>query len=162
MRLSYCNYRTLRRRRPHARFEEIRQGNHVHDDDREARRRPRFPRCNRSGHRFEAGTGPQAWLLQARKAALLSREQEVDLARRIESARARQDWREERRVKEQLIAANLRLVANIAGKYRDRGMLIEDLMQEGTIGLMRAVEGFDWRKGFRFSTFAVWWIRQTI
>src|ERR1700689_5346229 len=58
-------------------------------------------------------TGAQAWLWQARKAALLSREQEVDLARRIESARARQDWREERRVKEQLIAANLRLVANI-------------------------------------------------
>lgn len=107
-------------------------------------------------------TGVQAWLWQAGQTALLSQEQEVYLAQRIESAREREDWREERRIKERLIAANLRLVANIARRYNQRGLPVEDLMQEGTIGLMRAVERFDWRKGHRFSTYAVWWIRQSI
>ncbi len=107
-------------------------------------------------------TGVQAWLWQAGQTALLTPEQEIDLARRVENARERKDFREERRIKERLIAANLRLVASVARKYNQRGMPIEDLMQEGTLGLIKAVDRFDWRKGHRFSTYAVWWIRQAI
>ncbi len=104
----------------------------------------------------------QAWLRRAGKVSLLTHEQEIALSRRIEVARARGNELDERRAKEALILANLRLVASVARRYLGHGMPIEDLMQEGTIGLMRAVERFNYRKGYRFSTYAIWWIRRAI
>jgi RNA polymerase primary sigma factor len=85
---------------------------------------------------------------------LLTAEQEVDLARRIEAG-------EEEALRE-FTLSNLRLVVNIAKRYVGRGLPLIDLIQEGNIGLMRAVQKFDWRRGFKFSTYATWWIRQGI
>lgn len=104
----------------------------------------------------------QAWLRRAGKIALLNHEQEINLAQRIERARLLNDELQERQAKEQLVMANLRLVASVARRYLGHGMPIEDLMQEGTIGLMRAVDRFNYRKGYRFSTYAIWWIRRSI
>ena len=104
----------------------------------------------------------QAWLRRAGKVSLLTHEQEIALARGIEIAHARHNELDEQRAKETLILANLRLVASVARRYLGHGMPIEDLMQEGTIGLMRAVERFNYRKGYRFSTYAIWWIRRAI
>ncbi len=75
-----------------------------------------------------------------------------------EAARAERDLRQ---AKDELIRANLRLVVHLARKYRNRGLMLGDLIQEGNIGLMRAVEKFDWRRGFKFATYATWWIRQS-
>ena len=83
---------------------------------------------------------------------LLTAAEEVALAKRIE--------RGDREAKERMINSNLRLVVHIAKRYRGRGVSFGDLIQEGVIGLNRAVEKFDWRKGFKFSTYATWWIRQ--
>ena len=80
--------------------------------------------------------------------------QEVELAKRIE--------RGDMEAKERMIQSNLRLVVSIAKNYRNQGLPFLDLIQEGTLGLIRAVEKFDWRRGFKFSTYATWWIRQAI
>ncbi|MDQ7829511.1 MAG: RNA polymerase sigma factor RpoD [Armatimonadota bacterium] len=94
------------------------------------------------------------YLKEIGKVPLLTPEQEVDLAQRMEKG--------DEEAKRRLIEANLRLVVSIAKKYVGRGMLFLDLIQEGNLGLIRAVEKFDWRKGFKFSTYATWWIRQAI
>jgi RNA polymerase primary sigma factor len=94
------------------------------------------------------------YLKEIGKVALLSSADEVKLAKRME--------RGDEDAKRRLIEANLRLVVSIAKKYVGRGMLFLDLIQEGNLGLIRAVEKFDWRKGYKFSTYATWWIRQAI
>src|SRR3954447_16649335 len=96
----------------------------------------------------------RAYLREIVKVPLLTAEQEVSLAKRIERGDAA--------ARRQLIEANLRLVVSIAKRYVGRGMLFLDLIQEGNLGLMRAVEKFDWRRGYKFSTYATWWIRQAI
>jgi RNA polymerase primary sigma factor len=88
------------------------------------------------------------------KYPLLSAEAQVELAKRIEQG--------DEEARERMIGSNLRLVVHWARRYQGRGVDLVDLVQEGTFGLMRAVEKFDWRKGFRFSTYATWWIRQAL
>jgi RNA polymerase primary sigma factor len=122
------------------------------------------------------------YLKQIGKVPLLNAEQEVELAKRIEAglfaeeklAEAGQslssdlridlEWIAEdgRRAKDHLLEANLRLVVSLAKRYTGRGMLFLDLIQEGNLGLIRAVEKFDYTKGYKFSTYATWWIRQAI
>ena len=94
------------------------------------------------------------YLKEIGKVPLLNSADEIKLAKRME--------RGEEEAKRRLIEANLRLVVSIAKKYVGRGMLFLDLIQEGNLGLIRAVEKFDWRKGYKFSTYATWWIRQAI
>lgn len=122
------------------------------------------------------------YLKQIGRVNLLNAEQEVDLSERIEAGLYAQhlldtesdkmDFRRRRelkwaandgkRAKDHLLEANLRLVVSLAKRYTGRGMLFLDLIQEGNLGLIRAVEKFDWKKGFKFSTYATWWIRQAI
>jgi RNA polymerase primary sigma factor len=122
------------------------------------------------------------YLKQIGKVPLLNAEQEVELAKRIEAGlfaeeklaqtshalppgqRIDMDWIAEdgRRAKNHLLEANLRLVVSLAKRYTGRGMLFLDLIQEGNLGLIRAVEKFDYTKGYKFSTYATWWIRQAI
>lgn len=89
--------------------------------------------------------------------SLLTREGEVELARQVK--RGGQEGREARRM---LVELNQGLVIDVAKQYRDRGLSLADLVQEGNLGLLRAVDRFDYRLGFRFSTYAVWWIRQLV
>ncbi|MCH8275417.1 MAG: sigma-70 family RNA polymerase sigma factor [Armatimonadetes bacterium] len=96
----------------------------------------------------------EMWMRQTRRAQLLTPEQEVSLARRVQAR--------DEQAKRILTESNLRLVVSIAKKYNARGIPLADLIQEGNLGLIRAVEKFDWRKGFRFSTYATWWIRRAI
>jgi RNA polymerase primary sigma factor len=96
----------------------------------------------------------QLFLKDISKVSLLTASQEVELAKRIE--------RGDRRAKEDMVEANLRLVVSIAKRYRKQGLPFLDLIQEGTIGLVRAVEKFDHSRGFKFSTYATWWIRQAV
>src|SRR5688572_20017092 len=98
--------------------------------------------------------GLQVFLRDIGRVPLLTARQEIDLAKRIE--------RGDLAAKERLVEANLRLVVHIAKRYRDQGLPFMDLIQEGTLGLVRAAEKFDHRKGFKFSTYATWWIRQAI
>ena len=128
----------------------------------------------------------RAYLKQIGKVALLNAEEEVDLAKRIEAglysrraaATGRRGEREAgnadqvvtwvgscrdgERAKNHLLEANLRLVVSLAKRYTGRGMAFLDLIQEGNLGLIRAVEKFDYTKGYKFSTYATWWIRQAI
>jgi RNA polymerase primary sigma factor len=96
----------------------------------------------------------QLFLREAGRHPLLTAAQEVELAKRIE--------RGDRQAKQQMIQSNLRLVVSIAKHYRNQGLPFLDLIQEGTLGLIRATEKFDWRRGFKFSTYATWWIRQAV
>ena len=93
----------------------------------------------------------QLFLKDIGKVPLLTAAQEVELAKRIE--------RGEHAAKQAMVEPNLRLVVSIAKRYRNQGLPFLDLIQEGTIGLVRAAEKFDWRKGYKFSTYATWWIR---
>jgi RNA polymerase primary sigma factor len=94
------------------------------------------------------------YLKEIGKVPLLSGDEEIDLAKRMEDG--------DEYAKQKLCEANLRLVVSIAKRYVGRGMLFLDLIQEGNLGLIKAVEKFDWRKGYKFSTYATWWIRQAI
>ena len=96
----------------------------------------------------------QLFLNEAGRWPLLTKEEEVELAKRIE--------RGDVAAKERMINSNLRLVVSIAKKYQGHELSLLDLIQEGIIGLIRAVEKFDWRRGFKFSTYATWWIRQAV
>ena len=125
------------------------------------------------------------YLKEIEKVRLLTAAEEAKLAKRIEAGagagvmleRARSgdvelDCNERERLerivqagsdaKQRMFEANLRLVVSIARRYKNRGMAFEDLVQEGSIGLMKAIEKFEWRHGFKFSSFATWWIRQAI
>jgi RNA polymerase primary sigma factor len=97
------------------------------------------------------------YLREIGRIPLLSADQEIDLARRIEAGGA-----DGAIAKRKLVQANLRLVVSIAKKYVGRGMLFLDLIQEGNLGLIRAAEKFDYERGYKFSTYATWWIRQAI
>jgi RNA polymerase primary sigma factor len=96
----------------------------------------------------------QLFLKDIGKVPLLTAAEEIELAKKIE--------RGDHQAKQAMVEANLRLVVSIAKRYRNQGLPFLDLIQEGTIGLVRAAEKFDWRKGFKFSTYATWWIRQAV
>src|SRR3954451_11335481 len=100
------------------------------------------------------GDALQAFLNRIGTYRLLRPEEELELARRIESG--------DLAAKDRMVCANLRLVVSVARQYAGPGLPFLDLVQEGMLGLIRAVEKFDWRRGFRFSTYATWWIRQPV
>src|SRR5919106_2507589 len=137
--------------------------------------------------RLRAGDEPvttddvRLYLEAAAREPLLTKEEEVELAMaidrgkeaedrlragRLRSSRsirkAEEEVREARKARQRFILANLRLVVSVARKYQGQGLSLLDLVQDGNLGLMRAVELFDWRRGFKFSTYATWWIRQAI
>jgi RNA polymerase primary sigma factor len=96
----------------------------------------------------------QLFMNEVSRHALLTKEEELELAKRIE--------RGDQEAKQKMINSNLRLVISIARKYQGSGVALLDLIQEGVLGLIRATEKFDWRRGFKFSTYATWWIRQAV
>ena len=150
-----------------------------------SKRRATRKRANDGGVTMLTGDPVRMYLKEIGKVPLLTAAEEIDLAMKIEAGVAageqleradageieleRRDLRRLTRIeevgfdaKQQLIEANLRLVVSFAKRYVGRGMLFLDLIQEGNLGLIRAVEKFDYRKGFKFSTYATWWIRQAI
>ncbi|MEY8565342.1 RNA polymerase sigma factor [Corynebacterium sp.] len=156
-------------------------GNFVWDEDESAALR----QARKDAELTASADSVRAYLKQIGKVALLNAEQEVSLAKRIEaglyarhkmdelkesgekiSPMQRRDFREierdGRKAKNHLLEANLRLVVSLAKRYTGRGMAFLDLIQEGNLGLIRAVEKFDYTKGYKFSTYATWWIRQAI
>ena len=145
------------------------------------RRREAEPTIDLDDQSSVMGDSVHTYLKSIGRRTLLTAAQEVELAKRIEaglyaeskletepglSAAARDDleWVAEdgRRAKDHMLEANLRLVVSVAKKYTDRGMALLDVVQEGNLGLIRAVEKFDYTKGYKFSTYAMWWIRQAI
>ena len=111
-------------------------------------------RAARDEHGAMPSDSLQMFLNHIGRISLLTAAREVELSKRIE--------RGDQRAKQEMVEANLRLVVSIAKRYRDQGLPFLDLIQEGTIGLVRAAEKFDHRKGFKFSTYATWWIRQAV
>ncbi len=133
------------------------------DPDQVARpaKRPKRPRRSKAAAERLAAAGGEAaadpvrrYLNEIGRIPLLSAQDEVRLAKAIESG--------DEQARQQLTTANLRLVVSVAKKYTGHDVPLLDLVQEGNSGLMRAVEKFDWRRGFKFSTYATWWIRQSI
>jgi RNA polymerase primary sigma factor len=120
----------------------------------QARRNSTARRTAREGSAEFSTDALQLFLKDIGKIDLLTAAQEVELAKRIE--------RGDHGAKQEMVEANLRLVVSIAKKYRNQGLPFLDLIQEGTIGLVRAAEKFDHRKGFKFSTYATWWIQQAV
>jgi RNA polymerase primary sigma factor len=113
------------------------------------------PAAYRNGDLAESTTDAmQLFLNEVRRHPLLTKEQEVELSKRVEAGDAE--------AKEEMINANLRLVISIARRYQNQGLSLLDLIQEGVLGLIRAVEKFDWRRGYKFSTYATWWIQQAV
>ena len=155
------------------------------DDDEEEEESEALKAARKDAELTASADSVRAYLKQIGKVALLNAEEEVDLAKRIEAGlygveRKRQieeqkekittqmrrdlNWivRDGERAKNHLLEANLRLVVSLAKRYTGRGMAFLDLIQEGNLGLIRAVEKFDYTKGYKFSTYATWWIRQAI
>lgn len=95
-----------------------------------------------------------AYFVNAGKHTLLTREDEVELSKRIENG--------DKVARDRMVSANLRLAISIAKKFQKQGIEFDDLIQEGNVGLLKAVDRFDWRRGFKFSTYACWWIRQSV
>jgi RNA polymerase primary sigma factor len=154
------------------------------DDSEEGQNPDEISRGNESEvdilEQIEAGDMVSLYIREAARVPLLKGEEEVELAQRIELCRLAQQElargkvnrnrqkelrrliQEGQQARERLIRANTRLVISVAKKYNNRGLPFLDLIQEGNIGLMRAVKNYDYRKGFKFSTYATWWIRQAI
>ena len=96
----------------------------------------------------------ESFFRQVGKTSLLTREQEIELSKRIEAG--------DKKARNHMIQANLRLAISIAKQYQNKGCDMEDLIQESSIGLIKAIDRFDWRRGFKFSTYACWWIKQSV
>lgn len=127
---------------------------HTEEDDADEHEDDRRRVSAGRGERYSPNDLADTWMLRGGKAPLLTPAQEIVLAKRAEKG--------DRNAKEELVNANVRLVASVARRYLNRGLPLEDLMQEGLIGLMRAVDKYNYRKGYRFSTYATFWIRQAV